>query len=80
MSVHNTRTKLNGTELNWRPTSRPSYTTHLDVFTGNARAAKLGRLVLSEFCTHVFQCGYSQSSSRTPVRKMGVQFSLVDVL
>ena len=48
-------------DLNWPATSRPSYTmfslvAHVSV-TAWLAAAKLGRLVLSQFWTHVFDCG-----------------------
>jgi len=57
----------NWNELNWPVTSQPSYTTRslvtrVSVSTRLA-AAKLGRLVLSQFWTHAFQCGCSHGSS-----------------
>ena len=66
--------RMNWSELNWTELTR-SYTTRSLVtrvsVTPWLAAAKLGRLVLGEFWTDAFQCGYSHWSLQT-----GGQFSL----
>jgi len=66
--------RMNWSELNWTELTH-SYTTRSLVtrvsVTPWLAAAKLGRLVLGEFWTDAFQCGYSHWSLRT-----GGQFSL----
>ena len=58
---------LNGRGSNPRPFSRKSngLNHHTTMPHTWLAAVKLGRLVLSQFWTHVFQCGCSQRSSRT---------------